>query len=35
MLNDEQRKMAQMVHEADNEIDREYRALTQKEGGAK
>lgn len=28
-------RVAQMVHEADNEVEREYRALTQKEGGAK
>ena len=28
-------RVAQMVHEAENEIKREYRAFTQKEGGAK
>lgn len=28
-------RVAQMVHEAENEIKREYRACTQKEGGAK
>ncbi len=28
-------RVAQMVHEAENEIEREYRAFTQKEGGAK
>lgn len=28
-------RVAQMVHEADNEVEREYRAFTQKEGGAK
>lgn len=27
-------RVAQMVHEAENEIKREYRAFTQKEGGA-
>lgn len=28
-------RVAQMVHEADNEVERECRAFTQKEGGAK
>lgn len=28
-------RVAQMVHEADNEVEREYRAFMQKEGGAK
>nr|DAE45055.1 MAG TPA: hypothetical protein [Caudoviricetes sp.] len=28
-------RVAQMVHEADNEIEREYRTFKQKEGGAK
>lgn len=28
-------RVAQMVHEADNEVEREYRAFKQKEGGAK
>lgn len=28
-------RVAQMVHEADNEVVREYRAFMQKEGGAK
>lgn len=28
-------RVAQMVHEAENEIEREYRTFTQKEGGAK
>ena len=27
-------RVAQMVHEADNEVEREYRAFMQKEGGA-
>lgn len=34
ILRDDDR-VAQMVHEAENEIKREYRAFTQKEGGAK
>lgn len=34
ILRDDDR-VAQMVHEADNEVEREYRAFTQKEGGAK
>lgn len=28
-------RVAKMVHEAENEIEREYRTFTQKEGGAK
>lgn len=34
LLKDDDR-VVQMVHEADNEVGREYRAFTQKEGGAK
>lgn len=34
ILRDDDR-VAQMVHEADNEVEREYRAFKQKEGGAK
>lgn len=34
LLRDDDR-VAQMVHEAENEIKREYRTFTQKEGGAK
>lgn len=34
ILRDDDR-VVQMVHEAENEIKREYRAFTQKEGGAK
>lgn len=34
LLKDDDR-LVQMVHEAENEVKREYRAFTQKEGGAK
>lgn len=34
LLKDDDR-VVQMVHEADNEVERECRAFTQKEGGAK